>query len=88
MKKVIDFTLPYFKNMIDGIHQEFVEAAANNIKVIHVDEAVFTFSTFRNKSWSSAYSNIGVIDKKVTIKAHAIIAGISEDKGLESYLIT
>ena len=58
------------------------------MKIIHLDEAVFTFSTFRNKSWSSAYNNIEVIDKKITIKAHAIIAGISEDKGLESYLVT
>jgi len=28
-----------------------------------------------------------VIDRKVTVKAHAIIAGISEELGLETYLI-
>ena len=34
-----------------------------------------------------ARSNIEVIDKKITIKTHAIVAGISEDVGLEAYLI-
>ena len=48
---------------------------------------MFTFSTFIKKSWSGSYDNISVIDRKVTVKAHAIIAGISEESGLETYLI-
>ena len=30
---------------------------------------------------------MSVVDKKITIKCHALIAGISEDSGLETYLI-
>ena len=48
---------------------------------------MFTFSTFIKKSWSGSYDNISVIDRKVTVKAHAIIPGISEELGLETYLI-
>ena len=49
---------------------------------------MFTFSTFIKKSsLSGSYDNISVIDRKVTVKAHAIIAGISEELGLETYLI-
>lgn len=48
---------------------------------------MFTFSTFSKKSWSPAYNSIQVIDRKVTVKTHAIIAGISEENGLEAYLI-
>ena len=48
---------------------------------------MFTFSTFIKKSWSGSYDNISVIDRKVTVKAHAIIAGIREELGLETYLI-
>ena len=48
---------------------------------------MFTFSTFIKKSWSGSYDNISMIDRKVTVKAHAIIAGISEELGLKTYLI-
>ena len=48
---------------------------------------MFTFSTFIKKSWSGSYDNISVIDRKVTVKAHAVIDGISEELGLETYLI-
>ena len=48
---------------------------------------MFTFSSFIKKSWSGSYDNISVIDRKVTVKAHAIIAGISEELGLETYMI-
>jgi hypothetical protein len=61
---------------------------ANQVKFIQADEAVFTFSTFSNKTWSGSYDNIKVFDRKITIKTHAIVAGISEDKGLEEYLIS
>jgi len=59
----------------------------HNIKFIHADEAVFTFNTFINKSWYKKYDNIEVYDKKVKVQTHAILAGISEDAGLESYVI-
>ena len=48
---------------------------------------MFTFSTLIKKSWSSSYDNISVIDRNVTVKAHTIIAAISEELGLETYLI-
>ena len=54
---------------------------------MHADEAVLTFSTFSNKIWSGSYDNIKVFDWKIIIKTHAIVAGISEDKGLEEYLV-
>ena len=56
--------------------------------MVHADEAVFTFSTLSNKTWSGSYDNIRVFDRKITIKTHAIVAGISEDKGLEEYLVS
>lgn len=48
---------------------------------------MFTFNTFINKSWYKKYDNIEVYDKKVKVQTHAILAGISEDAGLESYVI-
>ena len=31
-----------------------------NLKLVYLDEAVFTFNTFKSKAWSAAYSNISV----------------------------
>ena len=62
-------------------------AITNNIKFIHADEAVFTFNTFINKSWYKKYNNIEVYDQKIKVVTHAILAGISEDGGLESFII-
>jgi len=64
-----------------------IHSKVNQVKLIQADEAVFTFSTFSNKTWSGSYDNIRVFDRKITIKTHAIVAGISEDKGLEEYLV-
>lgn len=79
VKKVIDFSIPYYRNMVTNIHQVMINSRSNQVKFIHADEAVFTFSTFSNKTWSGCYDNIRVFDRKITIKTHAIVAGISED---------
>lgn len=36
--------------------------------VVFLDEAVFTFNTFKSKAWSSAYSSIQVNDFAVKVK--------------------
>ena len=69
------------------MHYQFSEGKLNGVKIIHADEAVFTFNTFAKRAWSSAYNSISVVDRKITVKTTAIIAGISEDKGLETYLL-
>lgn len=63
------------------------EATLSKRKVIFIDEAVFTFNTFRTKAWSSAYSSIEVRDANINVRAHALVCGISEDKGYEHALI-
>jgi DDE superfamily endonuclease len=57
------------------------------VKIIHADEAMFTFNTFVKRSWSTAYNSVKVTDQKITVKTMAVIAGISEDVGLETYMI-
>ena len=58
------------------------------MKIIFIDEAVFTFSTFNTKAWSPAYASIAVREGDIRIKTQAIIAGVSLDKGLEHFLIS
>ena len=56
------------------------------MKLVYLDEAVFSFNTLKTKAWSSAYSSISVHESKLKSKAKAIVAAISEDKGFEHYL--
>ena len=58
------------------------------MKIIFIDEAVFTFNTFMTKAWSSAYTSISVREGDIKVKAQAIVAGISLDKGLEHFLLS
>jgi len=57
------------------------------MRLLFIDEAVFSFNTFNSKAWSSSKESIIVKEEKLRIKSQALIAAISEDCGLESYLI-
>ena len=87
VKKVIDFNIPYYRGLLSEIGNRFREATQNGVRIIHADEAVFTFNTFMKKSWSTPYNSVLVTDQKITVKTMAVIAGISEDSGLETYLL-
>lgn len=56
-------------------------------KIIYVDEAVFSFKTFKTNAWASPYTNLKIDNSKIRLTAQALVAGISEDKGLEHYLL-
>ena len=40
----------------------------NNVKIVFLDEAVFTFNTFSTRAWSASYSNISVKEARIKIK--------------------
>ena len=56
-------------------------------KVVYLDETMFTFSTFRVKSWSSNKDSLKINDKNLKIKTLALIAAISEDGELVDFAI-
>ena len=37
-------------------------------KIVFLDEAVFTFNTFRTKAWSSSYNSISVKESAIKLK--------------------
>ena len=48
---------------------ELLESASKEqTPVVYLDEAVFTFNTFKTKSWSSPYTSIKVNDFAVKVK--------------------
>jgi len=58
IKKVIDFGNEYYMNLFKTMHNLLLKIESQNLKVVYLDEAVFSFNTFKTKSWSASYANI------------------------------
>jgi len=56
-------------------------------QIVYLDETMFTFSTFRVKSWSNNRDRVKVNDSNLKIKTLALIAAISEDGGLVDFAL-
>ena len=63
--------------MVNAFHQ----------KLVFLDEAVFSFNTFNTKAWSAPYKSIIVKEDSIRVKTFALLAAISEDRGLETFLL-
>ena len=68
IKKFIDFSDPYYKGLFQTMVAQLDRAKSDGLPIIFLDEAVFTFNTFRTKAWSTAYSSIKVNDFAVKVK--------------------
>ena len=62
IKKVINFDEPQYKAWFNSMVDDLTKAKEQETPVVFLDEAVFTFNTFKAKAWSSAYSSIKVND--------------------------
>ena len=85
VKKEIDYTNMYYLNLFTNMYNAHKLARIWNMKIVYVDEAVFTFNTFRSKAWSQKNTSIRVQESAIKVKTMALIAAISENGGLEAY---
>ena len=58
-----------------------------DVKLVWVDEAMFTFNTFSTRARSTKHQSYQVDDADIRIKSMAFIGGISDNGGLEAYTI-
>lgn len=58
-------------------------AQSRNLKIVFVDEAVFTFNTFQGKAWAPVGENIEVSEKSLSMPTWAIVTGVSTERGIE-----
>ena len=86
-KKDIDFKDPHYLNLFTDMHRALRTTRHKDIKLFWVDEAMFTFNTFRKRAWAGRGHNITINDADYFIKAQAMVCAISEDGGLEAYHI-
>ena len=73
--------------MFDRMVAELEKVKTDGIPLVFLDEAVFTFNTFKTKAWSKAYSNIVVRDFAIRVKTQAFIGAISLEDGMVEYAI-
>ena len=55
--------------------------------MVFLDEAVFTFNTMATRAWFSPYDCLKLRDAESRIKTMALVAAISQDKGLDGYML-
>ena len=48
-----------------------------DVKLVWVDEAMFTFNTFSTRAWSAKHQSVEVNDADIRIKAMAFLGAIS-----------
>ena len=87
VKKTINFHNQEYRTMFVSMMQAVEKVKQEGIPLVFLDEAVFTFNTFKAKAWSKAYSSITVKDHAIRVKTQALIAAVSLHQGLVDYAI-
>jgi hypothetical protein len=87
VKKIIDYSNEHYAEMFRRMQQQLREFKEKHMKLVFLDEAVFTFNTFGTKAWAGKYNSIKVNEQNLRVKTQALIAAISEDVGLETYML-
>ena len=83
----IDITTEPFRTNMRGILDKLHRCETEGIRVVYVDEAVFTFNTFQTRAWAPKKTNIEVLEKLHSFKAQSLIAGVSIDRGVDHFAI-
>ena len=86
-KKVIDYTNQYYYDLFREMYDAVKVTQLRDVKLVWVDEAMFTFNTFSKRAWSAKHKSIEVNDADIRIKTMAFLGAISDDGGLEAYTI-
>ena len=84
-KKVIDYTNQYYHNLFREMYDAVKVTRLRDVKLVWVDEAMFTFNTFSTRAWSAKHQSIEVNDADIRIKSMAFLGAISDNGGLEAY---
>ena len=67
--------------------EQLIQAKSEGSRVIYVDECIFSSKTQLKRSWSNKHESISYHDQRRSIETMALLAGISEEQGLEHYMI-
>jgi hypothetical protein len=83
-KKVIDYAIEYYYNLFREMYDAVKATRLRDVKLVWLDEAMFTFNTFSKRAWSAKNQSIEVNDADIRIKTMALLGAISDNGGLEA----
>ena len=86
-KKDIDFDDQFYRDFFRQMYDGVKVARLRDIKLLWVDETMFTFRTFAARAWSAKHQSIEVKDADIRVNSTAFLGAISEDGGLEAYAL-
>ena len=67
--------------------QQLKEVKDADLPLVFLDEAIFSFNTFKAKAWSKPYKSITIKDHDIKVKTQALIPEITLDEGFVDYFI-
>ena len=82
--KVIDYTNQYYYDLFRDMYDAVEFLRLRDVKLVWVDEAMFTFNTFTTRAWSGTNQSIQVEDADIRIKSMVFICAISDKGGLQA----
>ena len=65
----VDYSIPKYRDQLVDMKHKLEQAELEQRKIIYIDEAVFSFKTFKTNAWSSAYSNLKIDNSKIRLAA-------------------
>jgi hypothetical protein len=65
----VDYTIPKYKEQFLEMKKRFEIVEQEQRKIIYVDEAVFSFKTFKTNAWASPYTNLKIDNSKIRLTA-------------------
>ena len=77
VKKVIDFSHEVYRNLFIEMRDTVQYVMRNEIPLLFLDEAIFSFNTFASRAWAGRHTNISIPEDAIKIKTQALIAAIS-----------
>jgi hypothetical protein len=86
-KKVIDYTNQYYQNLFREMYDAVKVTRLRDVRLVWLDEAMFTFNTFSTRALSAKHQTIEVNDANIRIKTMAFLGKFSDNGGLEPYTI-
>ncbi len=87
VKRHISFEEGHYRELFMEMYSKVEKVQTEQLLIIFLDEAIFSFSTFASRTWSSVNDNIVVPEEATRVKTQALLAAISAEKGVEHFLI-
>ena len=69
------------------MRKQIERARKDGYRIVYIDETMFTRQSIPKKEYSLPHENLTIDKQLVNEKTLAVLAGISKEKGIETYMI-